>query len=121
MSLSISLRMQVALEGYVTLGASALCSCASAQLGLTAESHLPGHAQQLEHKSIIHEGDLGGLGHTHCCALLRVYKKRHKSILRIQENEKMGKLENNDDVLTDEPSTWRVWRWGWPRVLTKES
>lgn len=58
--------------------------------------------------------------HTHCCALLRVYKKRHKSILRIQENEKDGEDENNDDVLTDEPSTWRVWRWGWPRVLTKE-
>lgn len=59
--------MQVALEGYATLGASALCSCASAQLGLTAEGHLSGHAQQLEHKSIIHEGDLGGLPHPLLC------------------------------------------------------
>ena len=45
---------------------------------------------------------------------------RHKSILRIEENGRDGEAENNGGVLTDEPSTWRVWRWGWPRVLTTE-
>lgn len=57
--------------------------------------------------------------HTHCCALLRAYKKRHKSILRIQENEKDGEAENNDDVLTDEPPLGGSGG-GPAQVLTKE-